>query len=205
MFMSFVVRKTNEVDMRRVLQELDQLQQLLSDRDVDRVVDLVIIGLLDNDLTKIAFLPNKSQVSNAWQFGLVSVNRSSLNLTESNSLSLPNFPMQDYMLLLAVPLPALYVPPLQHLLVAILDKPLQPPHAPLSSPSIFDMLKDLPTTDINVEQMDVSMEPISTIVVVVDGGNYSPLMDFQERTTKVDVVVYETYVKDNDELSRGAS
>jgi hypothetical protein len=42
--MSFVDKETNKVDIRKVLWELEKLQQQISDCDVDRIV--MLIGLL---------------------------------------------------------------------------------------------------------------------------------------------------------------
>jgi hypothetical protein len=39
MFMTFVDGETNKVDIRKVLRELEQLQERINERDVDRVVD----------------------------------------------------------------------------------------------------------------------------------------------------------------------
>jgi coenzyme F420-reducing hydrogenase delta subunit len=39
LFMSFVDGETNKVDIRNFLQELEQLQERINERDVDRVVD----------------------------------------------------------------------------------------------------------------------------------------------------------------------
>jgi hypothetical protein len=49
------------------------------------------------------------------------------NLLDSDSLSLPNFPTQDYMPLFEVVQPALKVPHSQDLLATILNQPTRPP------------------------------------------------------------------------------
>jgi hypothetical protein len=64
--------------------------------------------------------------------------------------------------LLEVPQPVLYVPPLQQLLATILDQPPRPTRAALSGASVFNMMEDLPTTNINAEQVDMNMELSST-------------------------------------------
>jgi hypothetical protein len=91
---------------------LEQLQQQFNDHDVDRVVDLVLDDVLDNDITKMERPPNGPQFTNQWRFELALIGGPSKNLIKLNSLSLPNFPMYNYMPLSAVPQPALYVLPL---------------------------------------------------------------------------------------------
>jgi hypothetical protein len=59
-------------------------------------------------------------------------------------------------------------------LMAILDRPPQPPHATLSGPLVFDMLEDLLISNINAEHTELSMQPSNAIVAVVVGGNHPP-------------------------------
>ena len=59
----------------------------------------------------------------------------------------------------------------------------------LSSHLVFDMLEDLPMTNIDVEHTQLSMQPNSAIVAMVVGGDHPPSMDSQECTSKVNVVV----------------
>jgi hypothetical protein len=68
--MSFVDKKTNKVDICRVLQKLEQLQQQFNERDIDRVVDLVLNDVFDNDLTKMEQPPYGPQITNPRWFGL---------------------------------------------------------------------------------------------------------------------------------------
>jgi hypothetical protein len=74
------------------------------------------------------------------------------NLLGSDSLSLPDFPMQDYTPLSEVVQPMLKVPHSQDLLATILNQPARPPLIPMIDPSVFDMTEDLPTTNINAEE-----------------------------------------------------
>jgi hypothetical protein len=52
-FMSFVDGETNKVDIRKLLQELEHLQERINERDVDRVVDSVLNDVLDNDVSEL--------------------------------------------------------------------------------------------------------------------------------------------------------
>jgi chromosome segregation ATPase len=53
MFMSFVDGETNKVEIRKLLRELEHLQERINKRDVDRVVDSVLNDVLDNDVSKL--------------------------------------------------------------------------------------------------------------------------------------------------------
>jgi hypothetical protein len=139
-------------------------------------------------------------ISNAWQFELASIGEPLENLIESDSLSLLKFSTQDYMSLSAVPQFVLHALHQQQIFATILNRPLQLLCAASSCPSDFNMLEDLPTIDINAEHVEISTEPSGTVIAVVNGRNHLPLMNSQERTTKVDVVVLDTNELDNDEL-----
>jgi hypothetical protein len=87
MFMSFVDGETNKVDIRKILRELEQLQEQINECDVDRVVDLVLNDVLDNNVSELeppeGNLPRRfGEMLGAGQYE---------NLPDSNSLSLPNF------------------------------------------------------------------------------------------------------------------
>jgi hypothetical protein len=151
MFMSFVDEETNKVDIRKVLQELEQLQQRISDRDVDRVVDSVLNVVLNNDSTEMERPPSGQEVTNPRRFGLALLGGTSENLLESDSLLLPNFPTQDYTPHSEVAEVAVPAPHLQELFATILNQPTQPPCAAMSGRSVFDMMEDLPTTDITTK------------------------------------------------------
>jgi hypothetical protein len=83
------------------------------------------------------------------------------NLPDSDSLSLPNFPTQDYTPICEVVQPklALKVPHLQDLLAAILNQTTRPLKQPVRDLLVFDMTKDLPTTNINAEEKVMTIEP----------------------------------------------
>jgi chromosome segregation ATPase len=110
MFMSFVDDETKKVDIHKLLQEIEQLQQRISDYDVDCVVDSVLNDILDNDSIEMEQRPSGQEVTNPRRFGLALLGGTLENLLDSDSLLLPNFPTQDYMPLsevaeVAVPMP----------------------------------------------------------------------------------------------------
>jgi hypothetical protein len=83
------------------------------------------------------------------------------NLPDLDSLSLPNFLTQDYTPIWEVvqPEPALKVLHSQDLLAAILNQTARPPKQPVPDLSVFEMTEDLPTTNINVEENVMTIEP----------------------------------------------
>jgi hypothetical protein len=83
------------------------------------------------------------------------------NLPDLDSLSLPNFRMQDYTPICEVvqPEPALKVPHSQDLLTTILNQTARPPKQPVPDLLVFDMTEDLPITNINVEEEVMIIEP----------------------------------------------
>jgi hypothetical protein len=143
---------------------------------------------------------NGSQITNERRYGLALVGGPSKNLIELDSLLFPNFSMQDYMPLSAVPQPALYVPLLQQLLATNFEQPARLTRAAMSGPLVFDMMEDLPTTDINAEQVDMNMKPSSADRAVKAGGDHPPSMDSEECTFEVDIVVYDTDEEENEVL-----
>jgi hypothetical protein len=104
------------------------------------------------------------------------------NLPDSDSLSLPNFPTQDYMPICEIvqPEPALKVPHSQDLFATILNQMARPPKQPVPDLLVFDMIEDLSTTNINAEEEVMTIEPSTAgcgieasekQVQVVDSGN----------------------------------
>jgi hypothetical protein len=83
------------------------------------------------------------------------------NLPDSDSSSLPNFPMQDYTPICEIvqPEPALKVPHSQDLFATILNQTAQPLKQPVLDLSAFDMTEDLLATNINVEEEVMTIEP----------------------------------------------
>jgi hypothetical protein len=81
------------------------------------------------------------------------------NLPDSDSLSLPNFLMQDNTPICEVVQPALKVPHSQDLLATILNQTARPPKQLVPDLSMFDMIEDLPATNINAEEEVMTIEP----------------------------------------------
>ena len=95
--MSFVNGETNKVDTRKLLQELEHLQERIKVRDVDRIVDSVLDVLLSNDVAELEPLVSGPEGNYPQQFGKMVKGGGYDNLPDSDLLSLPNFPTQDYM------------------------------------------------------------------------------------------------------------
>jgi hypothetical protein len=112
MFMSFVDGETNKVDVRKLLRELEHLQERINERDVDRVVDSVLNDVLDNDVLEIEACASGPKGNHPRRFGEMVGGGRYDNLPYSDSLSLPNFPTQDYTPICEVvqPEPTLKVP-----------------------------------------------------------------------------------------------
>ena len=108
--MSFVDGETNKVDIRKRLQELEHLQERIKIRDVDWVVDSVVNIILDNDVSESEPCASGLKSSHPRRFGEMVGSRQYEDLSDSDSLSLPNFPMQDYMPICEVVQPALKIP-----------------------------------------------------------------------------------------------
>jgi hypothetical protein len=104
-----VVEQTNKVGTQRIFQELDKMQGKLNDCDVDQVIDSVLIGLLDYDLTKVAHLPNANHNNNERWIVLLLIGKPLHNLTKFDFLSLLNSTTKNYMPFFIVALLALYV------------------------------------------------------------------------------------------------
>jgi hypothetical protein len=73
----------------------------------------------------------------------------------------------------------------------------------VSGPSVFDMMEDLPTTNINVEQVDMNIEPNSADRTLNAGGNHLSSMDSKECASEVDVVVQDIDEENNEVLPPG--
>jgi hypothetical protein len=121
--LSFVDGETNKVDIRKLLRELEHLQERINERDVDRVVSLVLNDVLDNDVLELEPRASGLKGNHPRRFGEMVGGGLYDNLPDSDSLSLPNFPTQDYMAICEVqPEPALKIPHLQDLLATILSQ-----------------------------------------------------------------------------------
>jgi hypothetical protein len=182
MFMSFVDGETNKVDIRKLLRELKHLQERINERDLDRVVDSVLNDVLDNDVSELEPCASGREGNHPRRFGEMVGDGRYDNLSDSDSLSLPNFPTQDYTPICEVvqPEPVLKVPHSQDLLATILNQTARPPKQPVPDLSVFDMTEDLPTTNINAEEEVMTIEPSTAgcgveasgkQVQVADSGN----------------------------------
>jgi hypothetical protein len=92
MFMSFVDGETNKVDIRKLLQELEHLQEKINERDVERVVDSVLNDVLDNDVSELEPCASGQEGNHPRRFGEMVGGGRYDNLPDLDSLSLPNFP-----------------------------------------------------------------------------------------------------------------
>jgi hypothetical protein len=177
MFMSFMDGETNKVDIRKILRELEQLQERIKKRDVDRVVDLVLNEVLDNDVSELEPRASGPEGNHPRRFGEMLGSRQYENLPNSNLLSLPNFPTQDYTPLSEVVQPMLKVLHLQDLLATIMNQPARPPPIPVTDHSMFDMIEDLPATNINAEEEVKAIELSIAGCGVEASGNQVQSMD----------------------------
>jgi hypothetical protein len=159
--MSFVDGETNKVDIRKLLRELEHLQEQINERDVDRVVDSVLNGVLDNDVSELEPRASGPEGNHPWRFGEMVGGGRYDNLPDSDSLSLRNFPTQDYTPICGVvqPEPVLKVLHSQDLLATILNQTARPPKQPVPDLSVFDMTEYLPTTNISAEEEVITIEP----------------------------------------------
>jgi hypothetical protein len=121
-FMSFVDKKTNKMDICKVVWELEQLQQQINEQDVDQVIDSVLNDILNNDLTETEPRLSGPEVSNPRWFGVTLVGGQYENLPKSDCLSLPNFPTQYYMPLSEVAQLVVSMPHSQDLLAIVLNQ-----------------------------------------------------------------------------------
>jgi hypothetical protein len=141
MFMSFVDGETNKVDVYQLLRELEHLQERINERDVDQVVDSVLNDVHDNDVSEIEACASGSKGNHPRWFGkMVGGGRYDI-LPDSDLLSLPNFPMEDYTPICEVvqPEPTLKVPCSQDLLATILSQTARPPKQPVPDLLVFDI------------------------------------------------------------------
>jgi hypothetical protein len=98
MFMSFVDGETNKVDIRKLLRELEHLQERINEYDVsNQVLDNDVSNqVLDNDVSELDPRASGPKGNHPRRFGEMVGGGRYDNLPDSDSLSLPNFPTQDY-------------------------------------------------------------------------------------------------------------
>jgi hypothetical protein len=125
------------------------------------------------------------------------------NLPDSDSLSLPNFPMQDYTPICEVvqPEPALKVPHSQDLLATILYQTARLPKQPVPDLSVFDMTEDLPTTNINAEEEVMTIEPSTAGCSVEASGKQVQVADSGNCALQIIAAMAEHDEEEDDELS----
>jgi hypothetical protein len=125
------------------------------------------------------------------------------NLPDSDSLSLPNFPTQDYTPICEVvqPEPALKVPHSQDLLATILNQTARPPKQPMPDLSVFDMTEDLPTTNINAEEKVMIIEPSIVGCGIEASGKQVQVADSRNCTLQRIASMAEHDEEEDDELS----
>ena len=97
MFMSFVDGETNKVDIRKFLQKLEHLHEWINKQDIDRVIDLVLNDVLDNNVPELEPCANEPEGNHRRLFEEMAGGGRYDNLLDLDLLSLPNFPAQDYM------------------------------------------------------------------------------------------------------------
>jgi hypothetical protein len=125
------------------------------------------------------------------------------NLPDSDSLSLPNFPTQDYMPICEVvqPEPVLKVPHSQDLLATILNQTARPPKQPVPDLSMFDRTEDLPTTNISAEEGVMTIEPSTTGCGVEASGKQVQAVDSGNCALQRIAAMVEHDEEEDDELS----
>jgi hypothetical protein len=125
------------------------------------------------------------------------------NLLDLDSLSLPNFPTQDYTPICEVvqPKPVLKVPHSQDLLATILNQTARPPKQPVPDLSVFDMIEDLPTTNINAEEEVMIIEPSTAGCGVEASGKQVQVADLGNCALQRIAAMAEHDEEEDDELS----
>jgi hypothetical protein len=199
-FMSFVDGETNKVDIRKLLRELEHLQERINERDVDRVVESVLNDVLDNDVSELEPHVSGPEGNHPRQFGEMVGGGRYDNLLDSNSLSLPNFPTHDYTPICEVVQPALKVPHSQDLLATILNQTARPLKQPVPDLSVFDMTEDLPATNINAEEEVMTIEPSTVGCGVEASGKQVQVADSGNCALQIIAAMVEHDEEEDDEL-----
>jgi hypothetical protein len=137
----------------------------------ETLTELSIHDVLDNDVLELEPHASGPEGNYSRRFGEMLGGGRYENLPDSGSLLLPNFPTQDYMPLSKVVQPVLKVPHLQDLLATILNQPARPLPVPMTDHSVFDLIEDLPATNINAEEEVMTIEPSTVGCGVEASGN----------------------------------
>jgi hypothetical protein len=122
---------------------------------------------------------------------------------DSDSLSLPNFPTQDYTPICEVvqPKPALKVPHSQDLLATILNQTARPPKQHVPDLLVFNMTEDLPTTNISAEEEVMTIEPSIAGCGVEASGKQVQVADSGNCALQRIATIVEHDEEEDDELS----
>jgi len=125
MFLSVVDGETNKVDTRKLLKVLEELKVQKEQRDVDRIVGLILSvyeELLDNDMVESEARTSGPEGNLTQRSGEMDGGGGFDNLPDSDSLSLPNFLTKNYTPLCDVVRPAPKVPLSQNIFATILNQ-----------------------------------------------------------------------------------
>jgi hypothetical protein len=179
------------------------LQERINERDVDRVVDSVLNDVLDNDVSELEPCASGREGNHPRRFGEMVGGGRYDNLPDLDSLSLPNFPMQDYTPICEIvqPEPALKVPHSQDLLATILNQMARLPKQLVPDLSVFDMTKDLPTTNINADEEVMTIEPSTAGCGVEASGKQVQAADSGNCALQRIAAMAEHDEEEDDELS----
>jgi hypothetical protein len=193
--------ETNKVDICKFLQELEYLQERINKRDVDWVVDSVLNDVLDNDVLELEPRVSGPEGNHPRRFGEMVGGGRYDNLPDSDLLSLPNFPTQDYTPICKVVQPALKVLHSQDLLATILNQTARPPKQPVPDFLVFDMTEDLLATNINVEEEVMTIEPSTTGCGVEASEKQVQVADSGNCALQIIAAMAEHDEEEDDELS----
>ena len=92
------------------------------------------------------------------------------------------------------------MPHSQNLLATVLNQPTQPLSVHVTNLSMIDIIEDLPTTKINVEQVVMRIEPSSAGCGVEAGGNHMLSMDSKDCVLEINVAMQDSNEEDKEEL-----
>lgn len=203
MFMSIVDGETNKVDVRKLLEELQHLKEQIKIRDVDGVVGSVLDQLLDNDIVESEPRASGPEGNHPRRFGELVGGGGYDNLPDSDSLSLPNFPTQDYTPICEVVQPALKVPRTHDLFGTILNQQARPRKQLVPDLSVFDMTEDLPAPEINAEEEVIPIEPSTTRCGVEANTKQLQVPDSGNCAIQISAAIAEHDGEEHDELVEG--
>ena len=176
------------------------MQERIKIRDIDRVVNSVLDELLDNDVAELESHASGSEGNHPWRFGEMVGGGGYDNFSDSNSLSLPNFPMQDYTPISEVVHPAPKVPRLQDLLITILNQLIRPPKQLMPDFLVFDMTEDFPATKINTEEEVMPIKPSIAGCGMEANGKQVQVADLRNCAIYICVAMTEHDGEEDDEL-----